>query len=104
MTTTADNLAEWWSLAACRSADPDLFFPISPSGPAQTQTRRAKAVCAGCVVQPDCLRYALAAGSVQGVWGGMSEAERRREQKARTRATRRPSLPARRHATSSIQD
>jgi WhiB family redox-sensing transcriptional regulator len=107
-TTTADHLAEWWSLAACRSADPDLFFPISPSGPAQAQTRRAKAVCAGCVVQPDCLRYALAAGSVQGVWGGMSEAERRllrrREQKARARAARRPSLPARRHATSSIQD
>ena len=106
MTTTADYLAEWWSLAACRSADPDLFFPISPSGPAQT--RRAKAVCAGCVVQPDCLRYALAAGPVQGVWGGTSEEERRmlrrREQKARARAARRPSLPARRHATSSIQD
>ena len=40
MTTTADNLAEWWSLAACRSADPDLFFPIVTSGPAQAQIRQ----------------------------------------------------------------
>ncbi len=108
MTTTADNLAEWWSLAACRSADPDLFFPIAGSGPAQAQIRRAKAVCSRCVVRHDCLRYALAAGSLQGVWGGMSEEERRllrrRDQKARTRAVRRSSLPARRHATSSIQD
>jgi WhiB family redox-sensing transcriptional regulator len=108
MTTTADYLAEWWSLAACRSADPDLFFPIVTSGPAQAQIRRAKAVCARCVVRHDCLRYALAAGPVQGVWGGTSEEERRllrrREQKARARAARRSSLPARRHATSSIQD
>jgi WhiB family redox-sensing transcriptional regulator len=108
MTTTADYLAEWWSLAACRSADPDLFFPIVTSGPAQAQIRRAKAVCARCVVQPDCLRYAQAAGPVHGVWGGTSEEERRllrrREQKARARAARRSSLPARRHATSSIQD
>lgn len=102
MTTTADNLAEWWSLAACRSADPDLFFPIVTSGPAQTQIRRAKAVCARCVVRHDCLRYALSAGSLQGVWGGMSEEDRRllrrREQKARARAARRSSLPGPRHA------
>jgi len=97
-TTTADHLAEWWSLAACRSADPELFFPISHSGPAATQIRRAKAVCAQCVVQPDCLRYALAADPVHGVWGGMSEEERRllrrREQKARARTARRSSLGA----------
>ncbi len=97
-TTTADHLAEWWSLAACRSADPDLFFPISQSGPAAVQIQRAKAVCAGCLVQDDCLRYALAADPVQGVWGGLSEEERtlrrRREQKARARAARRSSLGA----------
>jgi len=93
MTTTADNLAEWWSLAACQSADPDLFFPISAPGPAPAQVARAKAVCAGCPVQRDCLRYALAADPLQGVWGGMSEEERRllrqREAKARMRASRR---------------
>jgi WhiB family transcriptional regulator, redox-sensing transcriptional regulator len=92
-TTAADHLAEWWSRAACQSADPDLFFPISQSGPAAAQIRRAKAICAGCAVQAECLSYALAAGPVQGVWGGMSEEERRllrrRDQKARLRATRR---------------
>ena len=86
-TTAADHLAEWWSRAACQSADPDLFFPISQSGPAATEIRRAKAVCARCAVRPACLRYALAADPVQGVWGGLSEEERlllrRREQKAR---------------------
>jgi WhiB family transcriptional regulator, redox-sensing transcriptional regulator len=93
MTTTADNLAEWWSLAACQSADPDLFFPISGAGPARMQVERAKAVCAGCPVRSDCLRYALAAGPLQGVWGGLTEEERRllrqREAKARLRASRR---------------
>jgi WhiB family transcriptional regulator, redox-sensing transcriptional regulator len=93
MTTTADNLAEWWSLAACQSADPDLFFPISGAGPARVQVERAKAVCAGCPVRGDCLRYALAAGPLQGVWGGLTEEERRllrqREAKARMRAARR---------------
>ncbi len=100
MTTTADGLAEWWSLAACQSADPDLFFPISASGPALGQVARAKAVCAGCQVRADCLRYALAADPLQGVWGGMSEEERRllrqREAKARSRASRRSGRPSRR--------
>jgi WhiB family transcriptional regulator, redox-sensing transcriptional regulator len=99
MTTgAAGHLAEWWSLAACRSADPDLFFPISQAGPAATQILRAKAVCARCAVRSECLRYALAADPLQGVWGGMSEEERRllrrREQKARARAARRLSQGA----------
>jgi WhiB family transcriptional regulator, redox-sensing transcriptional regulator len=99
MTTTAENLAEWWSLAACQSSDPDLFFPISGSGPARAQVDRAKAVCSGCPVRSDCLRYALAAGPLQGVWGGLTEEERRllrqREAKARMRASRRSGPQAR---------
>jgi len=99
MTTTADNLAEWWTLAACQAADPDLFFPISGAGPARVQVDRAKAVCAGCPVRSDCLRYALAAGPLQGVWGGLTEEERRllrqREAKARMRASRRSGARAR---------
>jgi WhiB family transcriptional regulator, redox-sensing transcriptional regulator len=90
MTTTADHPAEWWSLAACQHADPDLFFPISAAGPARAQLVGAKAVCARCPVRRDCLHYALAAGPVQGVWGGLTEEERRlmrqREAKARVRA------------------
>ena len=76
--TEMDNRAGWWSRAACATADPDLFFPISHSGPAVRQVMRAKAICARCEIQQECLRYALDAGSIQGVWGGMTEAERRR--------------------------
>jgi WhiB family transcriptional regulator, redox-sensing transcriptional regulator len=100
MTTTADSLAEWWTLAACQSADPDLFFPISGSGPAVGQVTRAKAVCAACPVRCDCLSYALAAGPLQGVWGGLTEEERRRlrqrEAKARLRASQASRPPSRR--------
>ena len=97
-TTAADHLAEWWSRAACQSADPELFFPVSHSGPGSAQIMRAKAICAQCSVQRECLRYALAADPMHGVWGGRSEEERRlmrrREQKARGRAARRASLSA----------
>ena len=84
-----DNRAGWWSRAACATADPELFFPISYSGPALRQVARAKAICAGCPIQQECLSYALAAGSIQGVWGGMTEEERRlllrRKRRARVR-------------------
>jgi WhiB family transcriptional regulator, redox-sensing transcriptional regulator len=93
MTTAADHRAEWWSLAACQHADPDLFFPVSGTGPGRAQIVGAKAVCARCPVRSDCLHYALAADPVQGVWGGTSEEERRllrqRQAKARVRAARR---------------
>jgi WhiB family transcriptional regulator, redox-sensing transcriptional regulator len=96
MTTAADHRAEWWSLAACQHADPDLFFPVSGTGPGRAQIVGAKAVCARCPVRSDCLHYALAAGPVQGVWGGTSEEERRllrqREAKARVRTARRPGV------------
>jgi WhiB family redox-sensing transcriptional regulator len=75
--TAVDNRAGWWSLAACFTADPELFFPISSSGPALRQVARAKAICARCEIQPACLGYALDAGPIQGVWGGMTEEERR---------------------------
>lgn len=93
MTIAAQNQAEWWSHAACQSADPDLFFPITASGLALRQVSGAKAVCARCPVRADCLRYALDAGPLQGIWGGLNEEERRllrqREAKARMRAARR---------------
>ena len=76
--TEMANRAGWWSRAACATADPDLFFPITHAGPALRQVAKAKAVCARCQIQPECLRYALDAGSIQGVWGGMTEEERRR--------------------------
>jgi WhiB family transcriptional regulator, redox-sensing transcriptional regulator len=85
-----DNRAGWWSRAACVTADPELFFPISHSGPALRQVMQAKAVCARCDIQRECLRYALDAGSIQGVWGGMTEEERKRL----LRRQRRTGVPA----------
>ncbi|ALV48693.1 WhiB family transcriptional regulator [Streptomyces althioticus] len=67
----------WRHDAACRTEDPELFFPIGTSGPALLQTEQAKAVCRGCPVQEQCLEWALETGQSIGVWGGTSETERR---------------------------
>jgi WhiB family transcriptional regulator, redox-sensing transcriptional regulator len=74
--TTALSL-DWWERAACQAEDPDLFFPVSDTGPGRRQTVRAKAICAQCDVRLRCLDYALATEQEHGVWGGMSEVERR---------------------------
>jgi WhiB family redox-sensing transcriptional regulator len=69
--------SRWWELAACQTADPELFFPISATGPARHQLARAKAVCAGCDVRQLCLDWALSTRQEHGVWGGLAEEERR---------------------------
>lgn len=71
--------AHWIEDAACREpgVDPELFFPVSESGPAAGQVAAAKAVCAGCPVAGDCLGWALRAGEATGIWGGTTPAERR---------------------------
>ncbi|HEY3482444.1 MAG TPA: WhiB family transcriptional regulator, partial [Streptomyces sp.] len=63
--------------AACRDEDPELFFPVGTAGPALQQAARAKAVCHRCPVRSDCLAEALVSGQRAGVWGEMSEDERR---------------------------
>ncbi|MEX1044300.1 MAG: WhiB family transcriptional regulator [Acidimicrobiia bacterium] len=68
---------EWRDLAACNGFDPELFFPAGETGPAADQIRQAKRVCAGCEVQDDCLTYAIETNQVSGVWGGLTEDERR---------------------------
>lgn len=68
--------SQWWSLAACRSADPELFFPISRAGPSLEQTARAKAVCGGCKVRQECLEFALDTRQSHGIWGQTSAEER----------------------------
>jgi WhiB family redox-sensing transcriptional regulator len=60
---------DWRSLAACQSADPDLFFPISSSGQSIAQVVEAKAICARCQVRRECLAFALRTHQVHGVWG-----------------------------------
>ncbi|MFJ9536151.1 WhiB family transcriptional regulator [Streptomyces sp. NPDC101225] len=79
---------DWREHAACRSEDPDLFFPIGTSGPSLMQTEQAKAVCKRCPVREECLRWALDTAECVGVWGGTSELERRalrRRQRASAR-------------------
>lgn len=88
--TALDNRASWWSRAACSTADPELFFPISESGPAVGQVARAKAICARCQIQRECLGYALDTASIQGIWGGTTEAERRRLRQRAGRVRARP--------------
>ena len=64
-------------MAACREEDPELFFPIGTTGPAILQIETAKQVCQRCTVSGDCLEWAIETGQEAGVWGGLSEDERR---------------------------
>ena len=68
---------DWRHEAACREVDPELFFPIGNTGPALLQIDEAKQVCRRCSVMDECLRWAIDSGQDAGVWGGMSEDERR---------------------------
>jgi WhiB family redox-sensing transcriptional regulator len=73
---TAVHREEWLDAGACRTEDPELFFPITASGPSARQIDAAKAVCHRCGVQDQCLHYALESHQSYGVWGGTSEEER----------------------------
>ncbi|HZE02332.1 MAG TPA: WhiB family transcriptional regulator [Pseudonocardiaceae bacterium] len=68
---------DWRDHASCRDEDPELFFPVGTSGPALLQIAEAKVVCRRCPVSSECLKWALASGQDAGVWGCMSEDERR---------------------------
>ena len=80
---TATN---WRSAGACLSADPDLFFPISSTGPAERQIARAKQICAECSVQRECLEFALSHKQIYGIWGGTTAEDRQRERRRKRRA------------------
>ena len=79
---------DWRHRAACLEEDPELFFPIGDTGPALVQIEQAKNVCRRCPAMEECLRWALESGQDAGVWGGMSEEERRalKRRAARSRA------------------
>ncbi len=91
-TTTRTPSVEWASRGACRQEDPDLFFPIASTGPALAQIAAAKTVCGRCEVRPDCLAYAIESGQDCGIWGGMTEEERRAE-RSRHRRSERQAIP-----------
>ena len=76
-----DVTGEWEDRALCRTVDADMFF-----APGATQEHRAKVVCKTCPVRWECLAYALRNRVEHGVWGGMTDRERRRVLN-RTRST-----------------
>ncbi|GAA2306509.1 WhiB family transcriptional regulator [Streptomyces caniferus] len=78
---------DWRHDAVCREEDPEIFFPVGNTGPALLQIEEAKAVCRRCPVMGQCLQWALESRQDAGVWGGMSEDERRamRRRAARNR-------------------
>ncbi len=93
---------DWRHKAVCRDEDPELFFPVGNSGPALAQIADAKLVCNRCPVTTECLTWALDSGQDAGVWGGMSEDERRalKRRNARTGpapGSERNSAPTRSH-------
>lgn len=69
----SDGLLAWQGDALCAQTDPEAFFPEKGGS-----TREAKSVCAACDVRTECLEYALANDERFGIWGGLSERERRR--------------------------
>ena len=71
--TNARTDVRWREDAACRGADVEIFFP-----PTDEAADQAKAICAACPVREECLEYALLTRQDDGVWGGLTETERRR--------------------------
>jgi len=70
--------SDWRQEANCRDIrDPDLFFPVGTTGPALEQIAQAKSICRACPVQKKCLEWALETHQDSGVWGGLSEEERK---------------------------
>jgi WhiB family transcriptional regulator, redox-sensing transcriptional regulator len=82
---SATDAEETWRLdALCAETDPEAFFPEKGGS-----TRDAKRVCGGCAVRAECLEFALTNDERFGIWGGLSERERRR-----LRMTRRDAVSA----------
>ena len=73
----------WQDLANCRGANPDFFFPERGAS-----TRTAKGICRECTVQADCLEFAIVSSEKFGIWGGLSERERRKIRRERSIAAR----------------
>lgn len=80
--TTSEEF-EWVAYAACGELDAPPMFPR----PTDTEgIAAAKRTCADCAVQPECLARAMATGEPHGVWGGMTEEERRNARRRQSRA------------------
>jgi WhiB family redox-sensing transcriptional regulator len=87
-TMTKETHMDWREKSACLTVDPELFFPVGNTGPALDQIEKAKQVCAQCPVIENCLQYAMDSNQDSGVWGGLSEDERRALKRRAARARR----------------
>ena len=76
-----DSALAWQADALCAQTDPEAFFPEKGGS-----TREAKRVCASCEVRVECLEYALMHDERFGIWGGLSERERRKLKQLKHRA------------------
>jgi WhiB family transcriptional regulator, redox-sensing transcriptional regulator len=74
--TNEGGALSWQERALCAQTDPEAFFPEKGGS-----TREAKKVCLACDVRGECLEYALANDERFGIWGGLSERERRKLKK-----------------------
>lgn len=100
MSNLASSLAlgaadyDWRNEALCRDTDPGLFFPVGTTGNALVQIDHAKRTCGECTVARDCLDFALDTNQDSGIWGGLTEEERRVIRRKRVAAARAARLAA----------
>jgi len=95
----------WRAAGACATADPELFFPISPGGASARQITQAQRICAACQVRLQCLEFALRGNEMEGIWGGTTPQERvgaRRQELARRRRERRRQTATARHVPARV--
>ena len=79
---------DWRDDALCRDTDPGLFFPVGTTGNALVQIDAAKETCAQCSAAQHCLDFALDTNQDSGIWGGLTEEERRVIRRKRVAASR----------------
>lgn len=77
------HVPEWQERALCAQTDPEAFFPEKGGS-----TREAKRICTRCEVKAECLEFALAHDERFGIWGGLSERERRKVKREAREAAR----------------
>lgn len=71
------RVEDWRYSAACQDTNPELFFPNGEGEDALSQTAEAKKVCSPCPVRAACLAWAVTERQQHGVWGGLTDSERR---------------------------
>ena len=86
---------DWRAASLCRTEDPELFHPVGTTAAALSATEQAKAICRRCPSIAACLDHALTTPVHEGIWGGLTEKERRAILRAKARGTSVPVLAQR---------